>query len=488
MTRVPVVRYVLLLAVVCGIASPARAQGTPCGPWVSEAYNNALTDRVGLARPEATKETEPEATKTKPPVAPCDEHVADFYKVSEYQYEDANKTAEERKPLSDEVQERAHRARLNEIIIVRVQHLQTLWDQANCIDRANTDKAAKAPGGGAPVAITGCSKKDVLLFLDNRPIAALAPEAVILDAARKSGTLRYHLERKQEAKETWADLIGLDLQGAHFSRDVKLSVGLAGGDPIPTAVTRFHLVRIRGWWLMVWTTVTAIALVIFYLVATRTDLLRDRYPYVELGQRRPYSLAHCQGAWWTGLTLFGFAFIWLVTGQRDFSTTALTLLGITAGTALGAKIIDSSRETATSGAPNDAALQAEIQTALDKKRALETAITAAQAAVAASSTPATLAALEAARGDYRVFLTETRRKFPTLIAPASQGLLIDILSDGTGVSFHRFQMVAWASILGLIFAIELLARLAMPDFDTNLLALLGISTGTYLGLKIPEKT
>ena len=30
--------------------------------------------------------------------------------------------------------------------------------------------------------------------------------------------------------------------------------------------------------------------------------------------------------------------------------------------------------------------------------------------------------------------------------------------------------------------------LAMPTFDSSLLALLGISAGTYLGLKIPEDT
>ena len=62
-----------------------------------------------------------------------------------------------------------------------------------------------------------------------------------------------------------------------------------------------------------------------------------------------------------------------------------------------------------------------------------------------------------------------------------------LLSDERGVSFHRFQMLAWALILGVMFLIEVLARLGMPVLDPTLLGLLGISSGTYLGLKIPRR-
>jgi hypothetical protein len=36
-------------------------------------------------------------------------------------------------------------------------------------------------------------------------------------------------------------------------------------------------------------------------------------------------------------------------------------------------------------------------------------------------------------------------------------------------------------------AVARVERLAMPDLDPNLLALMGVSSGTYLGLKISEK-
>ena len=69
----------------------------------------------------------------------------------------------------------------------------------------------------------------------------------------------------------------------------------------------------------------------------------------------------------------------------------------------------------------------------------------------------------------------------------TQGFLLDLLSDNTGVSLHRFQMVVWTIVLGAMFAIGVWQTYRMPQFDPSLLALMGISSGTYLGFKIPEK-
>jgi hypothetical protein len=70
----------------------------------------------------------------------------------------------------------------------------------------------------------------------------------------------------------------------------------------------------------------------------------------------------------------------------------------------------------------------------------------------------------------------------------SDWFLIDILTDqGNGISFHRFQMFVWTLILGILFIYQVWFRLSMPEFDVTLLALLGISSGTYLGFKFPEK-
>jgi hypothetical protein len=68
----------------------------------------------------------------------------------------------------------------------------------------------------------------------------------------------------------------------------------------------------------------------------------------------------------------------------------------------------------------------------------------------------------------------------------SEGFLLDILRDETGVSFHRFQMAAWTVVLGFVFVISVYRSLAMPDFSATLLGLMGISAGTYIGFKIPD--
>ncbi len=68
----------------------------------------------------------------------------------------------------------------------------------------------------------------------------------------------------------------------------------------------------------------------------------------------------------------------------------------------------------------------------------------------------------------------------------SGGFLIDSLSDKQGISIHRFQMVVWTVVLGAIFVEHAIAHKELIQFDTTYLALMGISNGAYLGLKIPE--
>ena len=47
-------------------------------------------------------------------------------------------------------------------------------------------------------------------------------------------------------------------------------------------------------------------------------------------------------------------------------------------------------------------------------------------------------------------------------------------------------MVAWTLVLSAVFAEQVYENLAMPTFSPVLIGLLGLSAGTYLGLKIPE--
>jgi len=48
-------------------------------------------------------------------------------------------------------------------------------------------------------------------------------------------------------------------------------------------------------------------------------------------------------------------------------------------------------------------------------------------------------------------------------------------------------MMAWTVVLGIVFINAVQTDLAMPDFDATLLGLMGLSSGTYIGFKFPEK-
>lgn len=69
---------------------------------------------------------------------------------------------------------------------------------------------------------------------------------------------------------------------------------------------------------------------------------------------------------------------------------------------------------------------------------------------------------------------------------ASRGFLIDILSDGAGLAIHRVQAAAWTLILGVVFCVTVYRTLFMPQFSFTLIALMGISAGTYVAFKLPE--
>lgn len=83
-------------------------------------------------------------------------------------------------------------------------------------------------------------------------------------------------------------------------------------------------------------------------------------------------------------------------------------------------------------------------------------------------------------------VTYSRKEPPTY--KASKGFFFDILSDETSVNIHRFQMVLWTLILGVIFIVKVIDQLRIPEFSEDLLILMGISSGTYVLLKNSEST
>jgi len=60
------------------------------------------------------------------------------------------------------------------------------------------------------------------------------------------------------------------------------------------------------------------------------------------------------------------------------------------------------------------------------------------------------------------------------------------VSDANGVSFHRFQLFVLTAVIGVVFVHGVWRDLTMPAFDQGLLGLVGLSSLSYIGLKVPE--
>ncbi|MGH8573436.1 MAG: hypothetical protein ACREX8_12800, partial [Gammaproteobacteria bacterium] len=241
--------------------------------------------------------------------------------------------------------------------------------------------------GGRYANEASCQKRQILLYVEGRPIKGLEPESGAPELeGEQFGTLRYHLKRplgttddEKDTREHWADLLGMSLSrdGLSFRRPVTVSVGLDGDAPIDAQKGNFTLLRVRWGRFWFWVVVMAVCFYPFWRLARDSDIIRDRRPvaWKTVGQRfvpqrKPYSLSQTQAAWWFFFVIIGFIFIWLVTGQYDLSPHVLVLLGLGFATAVGATIIDANKRQSPADSADDAT-SAELNDWLHKKELLE---------------------------------------------------------------------------------------------------------------------
>ena len=324
-----------------------------------------------------------------------------------------------------------------------------------------------------------CRGKDIVLYLDDRPL----PDVVAFPPSNPNQKiLRFPLQRTEASRDVWTYILG---RPGFAPRKTKVSIGLQDHFAIDVESPKTSTVNLQVIpmnWFLFWSALFAIFLVGFWYLARRTDVIRDSVPLPGDGARRPYSLARTQASWWFFLVLASYMLIGMITG--DFSTsitpTVLILMGISAGTVVGSAFVDASKTNPTTTS-RQAAMKQGLQTEMQQ---IEAEMQSARATLAQN--PGDVAAAEALAAK----TVERADKLSQLhkLRNESEHFLQDILSDANGVSFHRFQMLAWTVVLGIIFVGQVYRALAMPEFSTTLLSLMGISAGTYLGLKIPEET
>ena len=237
--------------------------------------------------------------------------------------------------------------------------------------------------------------------------------------------LEFDLERNTKTNPTWKVLLA---RPEGVSRTFIVGIGGEKAPPSNAEGPKLTIVIISWTWFWIFVALLAAALVSFLWAAANTNLLRDTTTQPDAGGRLPFSLGRVQMSVWFFLVGGTYVLIWMVTSDYDNLTeSALWLVGISAATALGSFAVDAAK-------PNQRG--------------------------AATTVPNTA--------------SPTVRFFRELL--------------GTdGAELHRLQMLVWTCILGVIFIVTVWQELAMPTFGTNVLALMGISSGAYVGFKFPER-
>jgi hypothetical protein len=190
--------------------------------------------------------------------------------------------------------------------------------------------------------------------------------------------------------------------------------------------------------------ILAVLTIIVLIVATKSAMLRNQVfnesNFLALASsegisnpKPAFSLGRSQLAFWTVIIVSSFIYVYLDASPQTYSAPVLAevnliLLGIAAGTTVASTVIDGSQKDAQNGGI-------------------------------------------------------PQQDYP------SQGFLRDIISDENGVSIHRLQNVIWTIIIAVIYIAYVAAKSKMPDdqvITNQLLILMGISSGAYLGLKTTE--
>lgn len=236
-----------------------------------------------------------------------------------------------------------------------------------------------------------------------------------------------------------------------FHRNVIINLGTTHKEFKNNKCERVELHTTAGW--MFWVGYLMFAIFLFLILKFGKGILRDVGLYSTNGVKisyksseptdkdkgiinvrdLPFSLARFQFLFWLLIIFFGIVHIWGITDELTNPTgTVLLLLGISGGTFYIGKLID----VKPSGT--------------DTKTATE----------------------------YVTEFLNTNKQ--------SKGFVMDMLSDGKTISLHRLQLLMFTVFLGIYFTWQVIYGLALPQFSDTMMVLMGISSGTYAGIKTTE--
>jgi hypothetical protein len=269
-----------------------------------------------------------------------------------------------------------------------------------------------------------------------------------------------------------------------------------------------------------WYAICVLGVLAIIVIANRfLPILRDiPASGVTPGQRVPYSLARVQMAFWTAVIVGSLVYVYWIGGDGTgpFPTldeNLVVLLGISGATGVVASAIDISKDATVESAETEFAGTGEAIRSLDAQ------ILSAASVPGSTGSDPTLAKLFA---DRAVKLEELARQQKSMSRskrhditgvdakteatrlkhdkPMKErgmhylGLFFkDLLEDQNGNSLHRLQLVLFTAIYGtyvlwhVATATDMTKALDADLINNEALALMGISSGVYVGFKIPGK-
>ena len=348
-----------------------------------------------------------------------------------------------------------------------------------------------------------------VLFLNGTEVKGLGTATYkTYDLGGQRHALLFKLKRTEESKDLWTELLGSPTK-SHVSVSVSLGVRDGNGKVSqPTVVGKPEYstfgFEVFSWWrLAVAALIVGFVLFVLYGRVSKNPTLRDNLlPQIE-PCNQSYSLARWQMAFWFTLIFVSFVFLFFLTWDYNtISAQALTLMGISGGTALAAVAVDVVKDSPADAA-NRGLRALGLNTYDDVSRVRQEIADRTLALAAAQEQLAALPPLQHAhphpqwnelnqnilrlqtellgrQGILRTYDDKTR---PFL----TQGWFKDLTTDLNGSAVHRLQVFCWTWVLGVVYLIGVYRDLAMPNFNPQLLALMAISSAGYVGFKFPEQ-
>ena len=289
------------------------------------------------------------------------------------------------------------------------------------------------------VRIAGCralyakqqdQKTDLILYINNVPLPTVK-SSYRVPADVDTAVFFFDLSDNAHTDTIWRELLPAKavLHGAGRMR-VFVTAGLEKSDPILPEAQSYSEMKNNmtiQFFDRVW---MYIFLGLFALVLYLVWLMCEKSELIKTtlpNDNTVFSLSKSQMVLWTVIVAGSYVYLWLVTAdQPTIDGSILILLGISVGTTTISRKIDTSNFS--------------------------------------------------------------RVTDPQNLVLKSKGFLYDILSDDSGISAHRLQNVLFTVVMACVFISSVVTHLEMPQFDSTLLALMGISSAGYLSLKPSELT